>query len=159
MYRKKLPSRKQGYAYEVFRIISRHSVPDGEDNSEMVEVSLDEAEFNIHLGHKGSSGDIHYLSTELESTGTQRLLVLLTKIFQVLDEGKVAFVDEVDASLHTSAVEAILKLFSDPEVNRKGAQLVATTHVQTFLIQRSCDETRYGSLKNRIRGIRNILIG
>lgn len=37
-------------------------------------------------------------------------------------------IDELDASLHTAACEAVLKRFDSREINRKGAQLIATVH-------------------------------
>jgi AAA15 family ATPase/GTPase len=37
-------------------------------------------------------------------------------------------IDELDASLHTQACEAVLGLFSSKTVNLHGAQLIATTH-------------------------------
>ena len=37
-------------------------------------------------------------------------------------------IDELDASLHTHASEAVLKLFCSRKINRNGAQLIATTH-------------------------------
>ena len=37
-------------------------------------------------------------------------------------------VDELDASLHTHASEAVLALFCSRDTNPKGAQLIATTH-------------------------------
>jgi hypothetical protein len=42
-------------------------------------------------------------------------------------------VDELDASLHTQACEALLALFASPKTNPKGAQLIATTHDTNLL--------------------------
>jgi AAA15 family ATPase/GTPase len=61
------------------------------------------------------------------------LLVLFSHVFQALDTGSVLVVDELDASLHTKACEAILALFSTPDTNPKGAQLIATTHDTNLL--------------------------
>ncbi|MDE0207120.1 MAG: AAA family ATPase, partial [Candidatus Tectomicrobia bacterium] len=41
--------------------------------------------------------------------------------------------DELDASLHTQASEAVLKLFSSRERNASGAQIIATTHDTNLL--------------------------
>ena len=43
------------------------------------------------------------------------------------------YIDELDASLHTQACEAVLKLFCSSETNPKGAQLIATTHDTNLL--------------------------
>lgn len=93
----------------------------------------DEKDYELKLGHKTSGGGLHYFGGEMESAGTRRLLLLLNKIFKVLDEGDIAIIDEIDASLHTYAVEAIVQLFADPNVNKNGAQLIATTHDTNLL--------------------------
>ena len=82
----------------------------------------------LKLAHRGRDGEPVYLDLERESAGTRRLLVVLGRVFQALDEGVPIFIDELDASLHTQAAEAVLRLFCSPKTNPKGAQLVATTH-------------------------------
>ncbi len=82
----------------------------------------------IELAHRGRQGEPVYLDLDSESAGTRRLLIVLSLAYQALDEGTLLCIDEVDASLHTYASEAILKLFCRPEINRNGAQLIATTH-------------------------------
>ena len=82
----------------------------------------------IELAHRDQNGKKVYFDLDLESAGTRRLLFVLGFAFQALDEGTLLFVDELDASLHTQATEAVLRLFCSPETNPKGAQLVATTH-------------------------------
>ena len=82
----------------------------------------------IELAHLGRDGEKVYFDLDLESAGTRRLLFVLGFAFQALDEGTPLIVDELDASLHTQAAEAVLRLFCSPETNPKGAQLVATTH-------------------------------
>ena len=82
----------------------------------------------IELAHLGRSGDIVHLDLDLESAGTRRLLLILGQTFKALDRGLPIFIDELDASLHTYASEAILRLFCSPKVNQNGAQLIATTH-------------------------------
>lgn len=88
----------------------------------------DETVTTIEPAHRGQRYREVYLALDQESAGTRRLLVLLRLAFQALDEGVPLFVDELDASLHTQACEAVLRLFCSPETNPKGGQLVATTH-------------------------------
>ncbi len=87
----------------------------------------------IELAHRGRSDAPFYLDMERESAGTRRLLVVLALAFHALDEGAPLFIDELDASLHTQAAEAVLKLFCSRETNPKGAQLIATTHDTNLL--------------------------
>ncbi len=88
----------------------------------------EEIEKIYELAHRGESGETFYFDLDLESTGTLRLLVVLSEIFRALDDGSSIYIDEIDTSLHTYACEALLKLFCSPETNLNGAQLIATTH-------------------------------
>ena len=90
--------------------------------------STDDKEVAIELGHRGHDAKPVFLSMDRESAGTRRLLVVLDLVFRALDEGVPLCVDELDASLHTHASEAVLALFCSRDTNPKGAQLIATTH-------------------------------
>ena len=90
--------------------------------------STDDKEIAIEFGHRGHDGKPVFLSMDRESAGTRRLLVVLDLVFRALDEGVPLCVDELDASLHTHASEAVLALFCSRDTNPKGAQLIATTH-------------------------------
>ncbi len=87
----------------------------------------------IRLGHRNAAGDVTYLNLDQESAGTQRLLPLLSSAFRALDSNTTMIVDELDASLHTRACEAILAHFSSKDTNQHGAQLIATTHDTNLL--------------------------
>ena len=82
----------------------------------------------MELAHRGKGGRKVHLNPDLESAGTRRLLVVLSQAFKAIDAGLPMFIDELDASLHTYASEAVVRLFCSPKINRNGAQLVATTH-------------------------------
>ena len=97
-----------------------------------VEIPLGRQSF-IELAHRGSEGDV-YLEMENESAGTRRLLVILPWLFEVLDSGALLVVDELDASLHTQASQAMLEFFCSRCTNRAGAQLIATVHDTNLLV-------------------------
>ena len=59
--------------------------------------------------------------------------MVLSSTFAALDAGTLLCVDELNASLHTQASEAILKLFGSRKHNPNGAQLIATTHDTNLL--------------------------
>lgn len=92
------------------------------------DIELLQNNYEVKLGHRSVANDVVYFGGEAESAGTRRLLLLLNGVFKVLDNGDIAMIDEIDASLHTHAVEAIVQLFLNPNINTKGAQLIATTH-------------------------------
>lgn len=87
----------------------------------------------LRLGHRGERGETYFLGLKRESSGTRRVLLMMSRIFKALDEGATIFVDELDASLHTLAAEEIIKLFQDRRTNSRGAQLIATTHDTNLL--------------------------
>lgn len=70
-----------------------------------------------------------------ESVGTQKLLALSGPIIEVLENGEILIIDELDNSMHTDLVEAIIKLFNSSETNPKNAQLIFTTHDTNLLNQ------------------------
>lgn len=63
-----------------------------------------------------------------ESEGTQKITELLGVIFLILWGGRLLVIDELDAKLHPLLTRAIVQLFTNPEINAYGAQLVFTTH-------------------------------
>lgn len=88
---------------------------------------------SLELSHRSREGENVYFGLDRESAGTRRLLALLDAAFRALDQGSLLVVDELDASLHTQACEAVLQLFSSSQENSKGAQLIATTHDTNLL--------------------------
>jgi uncharacterized protein len=73
------------------------------------------------------------LSIDQESNGTRTWFDFLGLIIDVLDNGWVIAVDELDASLHPLLVRVFVRLFQNPETNPKGAQLIFTTHDTSLL--------------------------
>ncbi len=68
-----------------------------------------------------------------ESHGTQRLFAMTGPIVDVLKQGRVLVVDELDARLHPLLTSGIIRLFNSRETNPKGAQLIFTTHDTNLL--------------------------
>ena len=97
------------------------------------ETDTGDKQVTVELGHRTRDGETAYLNLNLESAGTLRLLMVLSLAYRALDEGTPLLIDELDASLHTHAAEAILRLFCSRQTNPKGAQLIATTHDTNLL--------------------------
>lgn len=68
-----------------------------------------------------------------ESSGTQKILFLAGPWLDILGEGKVAFVDELEAKLHPQLTRRLVRLFNSLESNPKNAQLVFVTHDTNLL--------------------------
>lgn len=75
------------------------------------------------------------LEFEEESAGTRKLFALAGPWLDVLNNGFVFFVDELDTNLHPHLIRFLLNLFHNPETNRQNAQLIFTTHDTTVLDQ------------------------
>lgn len=64
---------------------------------------------------------------DVESAGTVKLLALAGPIIEALEKGSLLMVDEMDRSFHSLMTRYVLELFRG-EFNRKGAQLIFSTH-------------------------------
>ena len=85
--------------------------------------------------HKTEHGSASFELHE-ESQGTQRLYALAAPVLDVLKNGRLLIVDELDSSLHPLLVRRLLNMFHQPELNPHGAQLLFTTH-DTSLLDRT----------------------
>ena len=63
-----------------------------------------------------------------ESDGTRKLFAALPVILKALKEGRLVIVDELDAKLHPKLLRYVIRLFTNPEINKNGAQLLFTSH-------------------------------
>lgn len=63
-----------------------------------------------------------------ESSGTNKVFNISGPVFDVLKDGGVLIIDELDASLHPLMTLTITKLFNSSEFNKTNAQLIFATH-------------------------------
>ena len=63
-----------------------------------------------------------------ESSGTKKLFGLLPFIAKSLLKGTTLVIDELDAKIHPVLLKYLIMTFSDMEKNKKGAQLIFTSH-------------------------------
>jgi uncharacterized protein len=63
-----------------------------------------------------------------ESAGSKKFISLLGPISEAIIEGKVMWIDELDAQLHILLVNLFMKLFHKSPFNIHGAQFIITTH-------------------------------
>lgn len=94
---------------------------------------INDAEFDVpQFGHM-AGGQVYKFDFSEESAGTQILFELAGPILDILNLGRILVVDELDRSLHPLLVLKIVQMFNDPELNRKGAQLIFSTHDVSLL--------------------------
>jgi hypothetical protein len=68
-----------------------------------------------------------------ESAGTQKLIELSAPIAQILEQGGVLVIDELDSRLHPLLTEKLVRLFAERGTNPRGVQLIFTTHDANLL--------------------------
>lgn len=101
------------------------------------EMGLDIEDFRIE--EKGDGGIEVYtehvvdgyrneLTLAEESSGTKKIFGLLPFIVNSLAVGTTLIVDELDAKVHPVLLKYMIQLFTNLEINRKGAQLIFTSH-------------------------------
>jgi AAA15 family ATPase/GTPase len=86
------------------------------------------------LNAQGQSvGSVIFDMDNNESHGTQKAFYLAGPIFDVLTQGKVLLIDEMEARLHPLLTRELIRLFNSIETNPKRAQLIFTTHDTNLL--------------------------
>jgi hypothetical protein len=82
--------------------------------------------------HQGANTSADFMYQD-ESQGTQKLFSLAGPLLDIVKNGKVMVIDELDRSLHPLLVRQIVNAFQDPKLNERGAQLIFSTHDTTLL--------------------------
>ncbi|HEV2595760.1 MAG TPA: ATP-binding protein [Sphingomicrobium sp.] len=68
-----------------------------------------------------------------ESSGTNALFGLAGPIFDTLANGYCLIIDEINTSLHPLILKTLVEAFSDPQLNKRRAQLIFTSHDTSLL--------------------------
>ncbi|WP_017540962.1 AAA family ATPase [Nocardiopsis halophila] len=85
--------------------------------------------FHHRTGEEGSQP----LTVDQQSDGTWVLLSLGVEVLDAFRHGSLLVVDELDSHLHPHLSAKLIELFKDPDVNRRGAQLVFSSHDTALL--------------------------
>jgi len=101
-------------------------------DAEVIEVEEEKTKkkrIKISAIHKMSDSDeTTSIPLKEESAGTLKMFALFPLLEEVLKSGSVLFVDELNARLHPLMVRTLILTFLNPEINKRHAQLVFTTH-------------------------------
>jgi AAA15 family ATPase/GTPase len=83
---------------------------------------------------KGEQTSVEHFDLDTnESEGTRKLFFLAGPLMDTLKNGKILFVDELDARLHPLITYEIIKLFNSAQTNPQNAQLIFATHDTNLL--------------------------
>lgn len=88
---------------------------------------------DIFMLHKLENGSVVEIPITDESAGTKKILSILQRMIKGLERGELLVIDELDAKLHPKLLRYIIGLFTNPDINKKGAQLVFTSHDMTTM--------------------------
>ena len=83
--------------------------------------------------HQGKNNNSIGLALNEESHGTQKLFAYAGPVLDVLREGKVLVMDELDTSLHSKMVRFLINLIQNKKFNKNNAQLIFSTHNTSLL--------------------------
>lgn len=74
------------------------------------------------------NGKVYEMPLANESEGTKKLISFLPQVISALNEGRIILIDELDSKLHPKLIKNIIMLFKNPQINKKHAQLIFTSH-------------------------------
>ncbi|MCM1084296.1 MAG: ATP-binding protein [Clostridium sp.] len=94
---------------------------------DVVDYRFDREEKQLYLKRKIESCE-YELTFEHESDGTIKLIAVLPILLIALQEGRLVIIDELDAKLHPKLLRYVISMFTNPKINRHGAQLLFTSH-------------------------------
>lgn len=97
------------------------------------ETSVPHFQKDMEFNHVGPDDASFILQFNEESLGTRTWIETVIPALYMIKGGGVLIVDEIDSSLHPLLVRELVSMFTDPEINNTGAQLVFTSHDSTLL--------------------------
>ena len=98
---------------------------------------------SITFFHRGRNGEVVGMDSSVESEGTRRLFTYAGPILDVLRQGHILVVDELDNSLHPKMMRFLINLMHNSELNKNQAQLIFSTHDTSLL-----DNHLFGVIKS-----------
>lgn len=105
------------------RILFKSQKTEDEHSADMQLVSI----------YKSGKRDVMVPAELMESRGTLKLLDFAIPFETLFAKGGTFVLDEFDAAIHPELIKGIIALFNDQSVNKKGAQLIFTTHNPIYL--------------------------
>jgi len=101
--------------------------------SSIAEFDADSFEVTTMHTSRDTKELVRFSLVDDESMGTLRYYSLLGAVLKVLLNGDILIVDELDCSLHPHLTRNIVEMFHSEKLNRKGAQLIFTTHDSSLM--------------------------
>jgi uncharacterized protein len=122
-------------------------------------------ELTIPIACHEVAGEKYDMPLIHESRGTQALFMLLRYISPVLESGGVAYIDELEGSLHPHLIREIVRMFYSRRINPKQAQLIFTCHsdylltelrkYQVILVEKDASLVSHAWRLDQVQGVRS----
>jgi len=87
------------------------------------------------LHHETNTNNAVPFDADDESEGTRKLFALAGPLIDILEKGHILVVDELNNSLHPTLMQFLIRLFHNQTLNKRGAQMIFTTHDSSILDQ------------------------
>ena len=88
-------------------------------------------DFEVVAYHLREDGRVKFPLSE-ESTGTQRLFSLASRMILAFERSTIMLIDELGSNIHPHITREIVTMFQSPKTNPKRAQLIFTSHDNTL---------------------------
>jgi len=88
---------------------------------------------NIYNENYEFQKKVEFELSKKESSGSIKYFILTCFIAYAIKNAQLIWIDELDASLHTSLFSLIIKQFNDSKYNSSGSQMIFTTHNTVML--------------------------
>lgn len=128
---------------------------------ESIKTLLQYQAFGVHTLKDGSKHELHMTQ---ESNGTQTAFKQLRYLLNVLANGGIAVIDELESDMHPHMIQPLLDLFASPHTNPHKAQIIFTSHSievmgllgksQVFLVEKNDCESEAWRL-DTMEGVRS----
>ena len=106
---------------------------DREHSVGFVEKFQNASRAEVEFLHESTNSQLVPINLREESAGTNSLFSLAGPLLDVLENGFTLIIDEIQNSLHPLAQKFLVGLFQCDKTNKKGAQLVITTHASSII--------------------------
>lgn len=106
----------------------------GADKAKVAEFFSISSGDQLQFTHASKTGSAEF-GMGRESVGTLAAMSFFSLALRQLSRRTITLVDEIDTSLHPTFVEELVSLYTDPETNPHGSQLIFTTHDVSLITQ------------------------
>ncbi|MFE7507435.1 ATP/GTP-binding protein [Promicromonospora sp. NPDC057488] len=124
---------------DVTVVDARNPMVDLRSMTEALLYGPERADRSVQLVHE-DGGTGRSLPFHEESAGTHAWYSAIGTVLPALHSGSPVVFDELDASLHPTLAAHLLRIFADPAINPRGAQLIFSSHDTSLLAHLNRDE-------------------